>query len=79
MTFVKGQVLYPEIRENNLTLTLLTCKKAVALKVPGFKTYIGNGEIVIAGFSNAQAASEVTIIVSIENETRQPQLLWQRK
>lgn len=79
MSFTKGYTLYPEIRDNVLTFTLLTCKKTIAFDAPNFKTPIGNGEMIIVGFSDTADGPDAKMIISDPTETQQPQFFWQRR
>ena len=72
--FFIGQVLYPEISDNNLAFTLLTCQGAIPLDIENFYGQIGNGQTVIVGIKNPLGRPELRMILSLEYEP--PKIIW---
>ncbi len=73
---VPGRVLYPDIEENTLTFTLLTCQGPMALEIINFDGEIKSGQLVIAVLKYPIGSLDLKILLSYENET--PVVLWER-
>lgn len=74
---VYGEVLYPEINNDRLSFTLLTCQRGISLDISGFNGKLDVGQRIIAGLSDNGPYPHLELIVLPPGTAKSGQILWQ--
>jgi hypothetical protein len=74
---VYGEVLYPEIRNDRLIFTILTCQRALGFEITGVNGKLELGQRVIAGLSDDGPYPHLKLIVLPPDQANSAQILWQ--
>ena len=74
---VYGEVLYPEINNDRLSFTLLTCQRALSYEITGIKEKLDIGQRVIVGLSDESIYPSLEWIALPPGAAESGQILWQ--
>jgi hypothetical protein len=74
---VYGEVLYPEIKNDRLSFTLLTCQRGLSFDISGFNGKLDVGQRIIAGLSDDSLHPHLELIVLPPGAAKTGQVLWQ--
>jgi hypothetical protein len=73
---VYGEVLYPEIKNEQLSFRLLLCKRSVAYELNGFQGELVAGQRIIAGQKIGSPFPTLTFMALPQSNGIGPQIIW---
>jgi len=75
---VFGQVLYPQVKKDQLAFELITCKKHNYYEINGIHEKIASGETLLFGFATEGDNPDLLFVANPPKDGEAPLIIWKR-